>query len=1239
MKKITQKLTKSIWQSGLFALAFLFSLTINSQDLALQGIIDFTVPTAGNNGKAIHVLATADIADLSVYGIGVANNGGGTDGQEYTFPAVSVSAGDHIMVARTPADMAAYLGATEANIMLANTSISQNGDDAIELYFNDAVVETFGDIAVDGSGEAWEYQDSFAYKVDGAWTYGGVDCTDGSDTSATSSCPYPYTGVYTTGTAVVDTGCGGSATYTYGNNESGILYTYTNPDGGAIAVTVTGQTETGYDFLIVTDGSGTELYNASGDHTGQVITSTDGVINVAISSDGSWSPGGDGQGNGTEMTFTASCPVESFNITFSVNTANITVGENGMYLGGGVFGGSNAHLMTDDGTGTWTVTVAVDAGTTGNYIFLNSPANDADWGTKENLAGQSCGDAANYNDRTLPAITADATLLHCFGSCETDGTCATPTFNVTFSVNTANIEVGANGMYAGGGVLGDAMALALTDDGTGTWSGTVALNEGTAGNYTFLNSPNDGGDWGAKENLEGQECADAANYNDRILAAVTADTTLLHCFASCETDGTCPSPADTYATTFTVNVTDGYVDYDGNTQAIGDNIVYLNGNFNGWCGACNPMTDNGDGTWSSTVELEAGAYEYKFTVNGWDGAQEEWTADFAATEEGSCLITDGTYTNRALTVTDSAQTLSTVSWNSCTDATTGGDGCEYTIRLEDTYGDSWNGNTMDVLVNGVVVLDGVTITADDNEGDFNVFTLAVNEGDVITTFSYNEGTYVTETQYFIYNIDGSLVGSSYDGAVMQPESITVTCIVPEPGISITGITDGSTIGFGATTATFGVAVEGFSVTDDGSGDGHWHYSIDGGSAVMVYDLNDVTIDVVEGATHTILAWLVDDSHNAFDPSVESSVTFTVPSSTVGCGDEFYYDYTNGEGADALFTATNPDGAISLTITGQIEGNYDSITVQDGAGNVLVDAYTPADTATDIIDLETITSEDGTIVVYIISDSSVDGSTFADPIYFSLACANTELAAFLASGPWRSEAEMEGHIGVGPNGNNNSEWWNAAPWDKWQTGLYDDRWLFDNGAVFVDTGDDGAIFGKKPEIDVAFPAGDPDTAVNANNEYDYYIQDDYTDTFTLSATGAEVETVTFATIGNIGFYTSLPGQEFQILERTETTMYVRNVGSETNAWYNKLTTADALSTVDAMVLDMRIYPNPSNGSFVTIQTPVNGVKYVEVFDITGKRLMNTSLSANTLDVSSMSAGMYLVKVTIEGQSKTSKLIIR
>ena len=79
--------------------------------------------------------------------------------------------------------------------------------------------------------------------------------------------------------------------------------------------------------------------------------------------------------------------------------------------------------------------------------------------------------------------------------------------------------------------------------------------------------------------------------------------------------------------------------------------------------------------------------------------------------------------------------------------------------------------------------------------------------------------------------------------------------------------------------------------------------------------------------------------------------------------------------------------------------------------------------------------------------------------------------------------------------------------------------------------------------------------------------------------------------------------------------------------------------DVQALDMNIYPNPVNGNFVTIQTPVNGLKYVEVFDITGKRLINTSLSVDTLEVSSLSAGMYLIKVTVEGQSKTSKLVVR
>ena len=52
----------------------------------------------------------------------------------------------------------------------------------------------------------------------------------------------------------------------------------------------------------------------------------------------------------------------------------------------------------------------------------------------------------------------------------------------------------------GGGVFGDVQAMPcqmLMADGT--WSVTLAVDSGLAGNYIFLNSPNDGGDWGAKK--------------------------------------------------------------------------------------------------------------------------------------------------------------------------------------------------------------------------------------------------------------------------------------------------------------------------------------------------------------------------------------------------------------------------------------------------------------------------------------------------------------------------------------------------------------------------------------------------------------------------------------------------------------------------------------------------------------------------------------------------------------------
>ena len=60
-----------------------------------------------------------------------------------------------------------------------------------------------------------------------------------------------------------------------------------------ITVTVSqGNTEAGYDYLQMYDSyngtTGTQLYNADGDHTGVTITSSTGSITVFIDGDGSW---------------------------------------------------------------------------------------------------------------------------------------------------------------------------------------------------------------------------------------------------------------------------------------------------------------------------------------------------------------------------------------------------------------------------------------------------------------------------------------------------------------------------------------------------------------------------------------------------------------------------------------------------------------------------------------------------------------------------------------------------------------------------------------------------------------------------------------------------------------------------------------------------------------------------------------------------------------------------------------
>ena len=54
---------------------------------------------------------------------------------------------------------------------------------------------------------------------------------------------------------------------------------------------------------------------------------------------------------------------------------------------------------------------------------------------------------------------------------------------------------------------------------------------------------------------------------------------------------------------------------------------------------------------------------------------------------------------------------------------------------------------------------------------------------------------------------------------------------------------------------------------------------------------------------------------------------------------------------------------------------------------------------------------------------------------------------------------------------------------------------------------------------------------------------------------------------------------------------------------------------------------------------DGLKEIEVYTVTGRKVLQTVLTDDRLDVSSFNSGFYMVKVTINGQSKLSKLVVR
>lgn len=106
--------------------------------------------------------------------------------------------------------------------------------------------------------------------------------------------------------------------------------------------------------------------------------------------------------------------------------------------------------------------------------------------------------------------------------------------------------------------------------------------------------------------------------------------------------------------------------------------------------------------------------------------------------------------------------------------------CDNEIWLYDSWGDGWNGTEIDVLVNGVVVLNNITMSSGSGP---DVFSFPVEGGDDISVVEVVTGSWHSECSYEIYDGDGNIMYTTpFNNLNLAPGTVFGGC--PQPSYII-----------------------------------------------------------------------------------------------------------------------------------------------------------------------------------------------------------------------------------------------------------------------------------------------------------------------------------------------------------------------------------------------------------------------------------------------------------------------
>ena len=337
-------------------------------------------------------------------------------------------------------------------------------------------------------------------------------------------------------------------------------------------------------------------------------------------------------------------------ITFAVDMNSYTGSFTNVFISGTFndWSGNANQLSDDDNDGVYTGTITGLEPGAYEYKFQVD-----EWAAQEEFGGTNYActvtdPSGAFTNRKLGVSATETLNTVCWNSCYACGEAVL----ITVNLGGAGIDVDSAGLFiAGGGNFGVPGDNPLLDeDGDDVYSMVFEKQVGFESFYTFTNGAC--ADFSCKENIAGQSCSDPNNFDDRFMGPVMEDLTISTCFGVCTEDTDCEGGG---ASTVTFSV-------DMNAYTGSYTTVYLSGTFNSWSGDANPMTDDdGDGIFTTSIDLTPSVVEYKFQLDAWTVSEEFVDGD-------PCTVTDpsGTFVNRGLEVESSDIDVCFL-WSTCTE--------------------------------------------------------------------------------------------------------------------------------------------------------------------------------------------------------------------------------------------------------------------------------------------------------------------------------------------------------------------------------------------------------------------------------------------------------------------------------------------------------------------------------------------------------------------------------------------